>query len=112
MDRSIHSTKEELDDFLGQMVRNGHAVFDPVIEKYRLTELGQEWADTYVHGKPPSKKVIRETFEQMVRMGHATFDPATERYTPTELGLRLMDEFPDSEYQDILWSRPPPSKKL
>jgi hypothetical protein len=100
--------KEE--DWLKEMVRGGYMVFDPVIEKYRLTERGEEYEE-YFQGKPPSKKFIRKTLEQMVRMGYATFDPATERYALTELGRRLAKELSASEYQDLLEGGPPPGKK-
>jgi hypothetical protein len=100
--------KEE--DWLKEMVRGGYMVFDPVIEKYRLTERGEE-CEKYFQGEPPSKQFIRKTLEQMVRMGHATFDPATERYTLTELGRRLAKELSASEYQDLFEIGPPLGKK-
>jgi hypothetical protein len=111
MGKPIRSTRKELDEFLAQTIRDGWAVFDPVVEKYRLTQLGQKWHDYYVHEPPPSKEFICKTLEHMVRMGHATFDPATKIYAPTELALRLMRELPDSDYYDLLWGKSP-SKKL
>jgi len=97
------STPEELDDFLGQMIRDGHAVCDPVIEKYKLTERGEQFADYYT-GKPPSKERIRRILEQLVRKGHATYDPATKRYALTELGRQHADDEydDDDDYDEVL----------
>jgi RecB family exonuclease len=91
------STPAELDEFLVRMIRDGHAVFDPVIEKYKLTKTGEQFVDYYT-GKPPSKERIRKVMEQLVRKGHATYDPATGRYALTELGRQHADDDDDDDY--------------